>query len=448
MNPATERRLGLFGRVLTLVAISVLAVQAISVLLIFALPPPIPDFYRMSEVVMTYRGITPNFTDRRPLVVELGRSPPGPTQSWRPMSAVRGELAQAFGVAADHVVIAGDPYPFSDRRVIRILRDRMAREGHDREEHFLLAPFSVGVHQANGQWKIVRPEGRVGLEPWQKRMILWFVLSSVAMAPVAYLFTQRLVRPFSLFAQAAEKLGRDPRGEPIALALRGPPEIAVAITAFNDMQDRLRRYVDDRTAMVGAMAHDLRTPLTRLKFRIESAAPEARDKMAADINQMEEMIAAALTFVRDAGGPAERAPMELSSLLESLCDEMAETGAQTEVVAAEKVVVHADPMALRRMFSNLLENAIKFGQRARVRVRTDGASAVVEVEDDGPGIPPGDLDRVFEPFYRREPSRSRETGGFGLGLAVVRSVAIGHGGTVTLANRNGGGMTASVRLPI
>ena len=112
MNPATERRLGLFGRVLTLVAISVLAVQAISVLLIFALPPPIPDFYRMSEVVMTYRGITPNFTDRRPLVVELGRSPPGPTQSWRPMSAVRGELAQAKDeVAAGRAAFESTPMP-------------------------------------------------------------------------------------------------------------------------------------------------------------------------------------------------------------------------------------------------------------------------------------------------------------------------------------------------
>jgi signal transduction histidine kinase len=200
--------------------------------------------------------------------------------------------------------------------------------------------------------------------------------------------------------------------------------------------------------MVGAIAHDLRTPLTRLRFRIENAPEDLRAKMAADLDQMEEMISAALTFVRDATRPSERTPLELSSLLESISDEMAETGAVTEVESAEKVVIDGDPVALRRLFANLLENAVKFGGGARTRVYRDGDNAIVEIADDGPGIPDEDRERVFEPFYRREPSRSRQTGGIGLGLAVVRSVARGHGGDVTLANRPGGGMTARVQLPI
>ena len=201
--------------------------------------------------------------------------------------------------------------------------------------------------------------------------------------------------------------------------------------------------------MVGAIAHDLRTPLTRLRFRIESAPEEQRAKMASDIEQMEEMISATLAFVRDASRPGERTRLELCSLLESLCDEMAETGADTDVVErGDKVVIDGDPMALRRLFSNLLENAVKFGHRARARVFRDDAYAVVEITDDGPGIPPTDTERVLDPFYRREPSRSRPTGGIGLGLAVVRTIARGHGGDVALMNRSGGGLTARVQLPL
>jgi signal transduction histidine kinase len=282
--------------------------------------------------------------------------------------------------------------------------------------------------------------------PWQKRVALWFVLSAVAMAPVVWIFARRLSRPIGLFADAAERLGRDPRAEPVQV--KGPAEIRVAAAAFNDMQGRLRRYVEDRTAMMGAIAHDLRTPLTRLRFRIDALPEEQRAKMESDIDQMEEMISAALRFVRDESRPAERTPLELSSLLESLCDEMAETGALTEVESGEKVVLEGDPMALRRLFSNLLENAVKFGGRARARVFRDQTTAVVEIDDDGPGIPPADKEKVFEPFYRREPSRSRQTGGIGLGLAVVRSIARGHGGDVALENRAGGGLTARVLLPL
>jgi signal transduction histidine kinase len=128
---------------------------------------------------------------------------------------------------------------------------------------------------------------------------------------------------------------------------------------------------------------------------------------------------------------------------------MAETGVDVDFEArAEKVVIEGDPMALRRLFANLLENAVKFGGRARARVYRDAANATVEITDDGPGIPPADLERVFEPFYRREPSRNRRTGGIGLGLAVVRTIARSHGGDVALVNRAGGGLTARVELPL
>jgi signal transduction histidine kinase len=435
----------LFVQLATLTGLTLVAAETISLLLLFNLPPPNPDFYRLSEIEQTFRGPAPVFTERRPLQIQMAPRPPGPAMEGAATPAIRATLAKDLGVPVDRIVLASKAGPFADRRVFRSIRERIAREGV-REEHFLVSPFDVGIRQPDGRWAVVRPQPKFGPDAWQQRIALWFVLSAIAMAPVAYVFARRLSAPIRLFADAAERLGRDPRAEP--LVATGPSEIRVAVRAFNDMQERLRRYVEDRTAMVGAIAHDLRTPLTRLRFRIESLPDDQRAKMSNDIDQMEAMISAALTFVRDASRPGERTPLELSSLLESLCDEMAETGASTQVESGEKVVLEGDPMALRRLFSNLLDNAVKFGSRARARVFRDAANAVVEIDDDGPGIPAADREKVFEPFYRREPSRSRQTGGIGLGLAVVRSIARGHGGDVNLVNRIGGGLTVRVQLPL
>jgi signal transduction histidine kinase len=436
----------LFVQLFTLTTLTLVAAECISLFLIFTFPPPVPDFYRLGEIAQAFRGADQTFTERRPLELKVADQPNGVLMDSPKAPALRAEIAQGIGVPADRIAIYVGRNPLSDRRVARTLRDRMERE-RVREEHFLVAPFEVAVQRPDGRWNVVRPQPAFGLTPWQQRILLWFVLSALAMAPISFIFARRLSAPIRLFAQAAERLGRDPRAP--ALALRGSAEIGTAVRAFNDMQERLRRYVEDRTAMVGAIAHDLRTPLTRLRFRIEALPDDQKAKIEADIDQMEAMISAALTFVRDASQPGERTLLELSSLLESLCDEMSETGAATEVETGEKVVLEGDPMALRRLFANLLENAVKFGGgSARARVFREDAHAVVEIDDDGPGIPAQDSERVFEPFFRREPSRNRKTGGAGLGLAIVRSIARGHGGDVSLVNRSGGGLTARVFLPL
>ncbi|HEX2801527.1 MAG TPA: HAMP domain-containing protein, partial [Phenylobacterium sp.] len=324
----------MFVQLITLTGLTLILAQAISLYLLFNLPPPTPDFYRLSEIEQAVRGQALTFAERRPLQLRVLASAPGRAMKDAQGPAIRARLAKDLGVDVRRVVITTDPDPFSDRRVIRTIRERIAREGVS-EQHFMIAPFSVAIRRDDGRWTTVSPEPAFGLSAWQQRIVLWFILSAIAMVPITYVFARRLSAPIRLFAEAAERLGRDPQTEP--LVLEGPSEIGVAVRAFNDMQERLRRYVEDRTAMVGAIAHDLRTPLTRLRFRIETLPDEQRTKMAADLDQMEAMISAALTFVRDASRPGERTPLELSSLLESLCDEMAETGHATAVESGDRV---------------------------------------------------------------------------------------------------------------
>lgn len=449
MTPVRPARptASLFAQLLALIGLSLASATAISMLLIVILPPPVPDFYRLTEVVQTFRGERAAFGERRALVLGEAGAPPKIQKEGRIADELRRAIGRELRTPPERIVIGvSRRSPFRDSRTIRSLRERMAREGVSRDEHFLVAPFQVAIRRDDGRWTVVKPAPGFGPDVWQRRMLLWFLLSGLAMAPVAYLFARRLSAPIRTFVDAAERLGRDPRTPP--LAVTGSAEINAAVRAFNHMQERLNRYVSDRTAMMGAIAHDLRTPLTRLRFRIENAPEDLRAKMAADLDQMEEMISAALAFVRDETRNAERTPLELSSLLESLCDEMTETGAAARVVAEEKVVVEGDPLALRRLFANLLDNAVKFGGEAQARIFREERNAVVEIADQGPGIPAEDAERVFEPFYRREPSRSRRTGGIGLGLAVVRSIARAHGGDVKLTNRLEGGLTARVQLPL
>lgn len=471
----SRRGAPLFVQALELLIVTLVAAQLISIAVIFTLPPPPPEFYRSSEIVRALKtGQSVQPRDGRLLVVKRQ----GSIRSGGPDTPRRADfkagIGKALGVPANRVELQIDNGPrFFVRRTPVTPpkpdapppstsaqpgpREPFAREGaapggggsarnaQGRDEPLIFGDFKVGVRQSDGHWLVVEPKPTLRFDSWQQRILLILLLSVIAVTPLAWLFARRLAQPITAFADAAERLGKDPRTPP--LNITGSGEVVAAANAFNMMQERLRRYVEDRTAMVGAIAHDLRTPLTRLKFRIEAVPDDVRPKLAADIDQMEAMIAATLGFVRDTNRPAERTKLELSSLLESVMDEAAETGGDTTVERAEKTIIEGDPVALKRLVSNLVENALKYGGRARGRAFSEDGMAIIEIDDDGPGVPPADLERVFEPFYRGEPSRNRETGGMGLGLAVVRSLARAHGGDVTLANRLGGGLRATVKLP-
>eukprot|EP01035_Chromulina_nebulosa_P010825 gene10825-14515_t len=185
------------------------------------LPPPAPDFYRLSEIEQTYRGGSVALNERRPLMLSTRNKAPTPELRGASFIAIRAKFADDVGVPASHVVIAGERGPLSDRNVGRVVRYRAAQGISDRDEHILIAPFQLGVQQPDGRWKVIQRKPVIGLNSWQRGLALWFSLSALAMAPVAWIFARRLTKPIQEFANAAERLGRDPGAPP--LELRGPP---------------------------------------------------------------------------------------------------------------------------------------------------------------------------------------------------------------------------------
>jgi signal transduction histidine kinase len=441
--PATS----LFLQALGLVVATLVAVLIATTVVILNIPQPPPDIYTVAEVAQALRtGKTAQAVEGRALEVRpIDHPPQEPPNYGRRHVNFRAGLAQVLKLnPSDIVIIQNQPRlvfggpPGQPRRL-------PPPEGAAPEQTLLFGSFVAAVRQPDGHWVEVAPR-RSLIDPWQLRVLLVLAAAAAAVTPLAWWFARRLAAPISAFARAAERLGRDPEAPP--LNVRGSSEVGAAVAAFNEMQERLKRYVTYRTTMIAAIAHDLRTPLTRLRFRIEAAPDELQKKLAADIDEMEAMISSTLAFVQDATRPRERTKLEVSSLVETVMDEAAETGRDAAVERAERAVVDGDPIALKRLVTNLVDNALKFGSKARGRVFSEAGMAVVEVDDDGPGVPESQIERAFEPFHRLENSRSRETGGIGLGLAVVRAIARGHGGEVVLQNRVGGGLRARVTLPL
>lgn len=304
----------------------------------------------------------------------------------------------------------------------------------------------VSYHLDDGRWlnfmTIAPPFDSI----WRSRFFLAFFVMAVVVTVLSVWAVRRSTAPLALFAWAAERLGRDVNAPDLPES--GPREVHRAAKAFNEMQRRLRRLINDRTRMLAAISHDLRTPITRLRLRAEFVDnAEQRGKMLNDLEQMEAMIEATLAFAREDSTDEPRRALDLAVLVQSVCDDAADVGRDVVYAGAARASYSGRPLALKRVFANLIDNAVKYGGRARVALEAAPERFVVAVEDDGPGIPDSEIERVFEPFYRVEVSRSRETGGTGLGLAVVRSIVRGHGGDITLTNRTEGGLRATVTLP-
>jgi signal transduction histidine kinase len=349
------------------------------------------------------------------------------------------------------------PSPPAWHRMVRANMNLMGLPGTARPHEFVFyggpaeQHMVIGMPLPEGGWLSVASEVPPP-RPWHSRaFLIAFVLMTLAAAGLTIWAVRRLTAPVRTLAAAAEALGRDVNAPP--LPEDGPTEIATAAAAFNTMAGRIRRFVHDRTEMLTAIGHDLRTPITRMKLRAEFMEDdEQRRKMLADLEEMEAMVAATLAFGRDATSAEPVAALDLPELLRTVLDEAGDARpgsvATLRYEGPQRLTIRARPLALKRALANLVANALNYGGGARVHLAAPTRGfVIVEVEDDGPGIPPRELDRVFEPFHRVEASRNRETGGVGLGLPIARNILRAHGGDVTLANKPTGGARATVQLP-
>ncbi|MEN9783567.1 MAG: hypothetical protein RJA24_910 [Pseudomonadota bacterium] len=283
-------------------------------------------------------------------------------------------------------------------------------------------------------------------ENWPYRVLLSIVLLLAAVIVVSLIAVRWATRPLKTLADAADELGKNINRAP--LAETGPTEVARAARAFNTMQSRLASYLRERTQVLAAMSHDLKTPITRLRLRAELLDDaQLRAKFGNDLQEMEAMVASALDFLRGMDNGEQVQAVDVNALLESLQADLRETGGAVTIEGSAVSPYPGRPQALKRCLANLLENAIKYGESARVMVDDSNTRLQISILDTGPGLPPDQIEKVFEPFYRVEASRNRDTGGTGLGLAIAKNVAELHGGDIVLRNRSEGGLSAVLILP-
>jgi signal transduction histidine kinase len=306
--------------------------------------------------------------------------------------------------------------------------------------------YDVSVRLPDGAPLVFRVVRLSPGAPLPLGLLMNLILLVAVLVVALYVAARSITRPLSRLAGAAENLGRSVR-QP-KLEEQGARELRRAAHAFNTMQDRLHRYLDSRTRVLAAMSHDLKTPLTRLRLQVETQIedPALQARFGKELDEMESMVRGALALFRGLDDQEAPEPVDIDALLETVRGEFGELGQEVTVEGHAMAPFSGKPQALKRCVTNLIANAVKFGTRARILVR-DGAMLKISVCDQGPGIPPEELERVFEPFYRLESSRNRDTGGTGLGLSIARDVAQTHGGTLVLLNRAEGGLEALLTLP-
>ncbi len=277
------------------------------------------------------------------------------------------------------------------------------------------------------------------------RLVATLMISLAAVLLLSLFAVRWVVRPLGVLAKAADELGRDIDRAP--LPETGPLEVRHAAAAFNVMQGRLQRFIRERISILAAMSHDLKTPLTRMRLRAELLDEATRDRFGKDLGEIEAMVTETLEFIRGVDTAAQRQPVNIDALLESLQADYLETGGSVRIEGDPAGQIVANAPLLRRCLGNLLDNALAYAGSAVIAVSSGSAELLIRVLDEGPGIPETELEKVFEPFHRLEGSRSRATGGTGLGLTIARNIAQGHGGNLVVRNRVEGGLEAVLTLP-
>lgn len=304
----------------------------------------------------------------------------------------------------------------------------------------------VQVRLLDGTWATFDTQVAAAPESLPWRVLATLATLLIAVLVLSYVAVRWVTRPLQLLATAADDLGHDINRPPLPES--GPVEVSRAAHAFNTMQTRLVRFIDERTRLLTAMSHDLKTPLTRMRLRAELLEDaNLRQKFEADLLEMEAMVTQTLEFMRGLAHRAAPQPIDVMALLESLQADNEAMGRAIIISGHTARTLDGSPQLLRRCVGNLIDNAVAYGQGAEIRVEEGPEQLTLRVRDHGPGIPEPMLEKVFDPFLRLEGSRSRATGGTGLGLAIVRNIAQAHGGTVRLRNHEDGGLEAILTLP-
>lgn len=323
----------------------------------------------------------------------------------------------------------------------------------DRPSYWRMHAMMLGLHNfvvqvrlsdgATVTFQQVLPEEVIA---WPVRLLLILLILLVSVVILAALAVRALTRPLRVLADAATELGRDIRRPP--LAETGPLEVRRAAQAFNTMQERLIRYLEDRNRILAAVSHDLKTPITRLRLRTELLEDSPlQAKFQADLEEMQRMVQTSLDFLRGDEDSEPMAPVDMNALLDCLREDVEDAGQEVRIHGVVTPPLRCRPLALKRCLTNLVDNALKYGQHPEIEMTDRPDRLTLTIRDHGPGIPAAELERVFEPFYRLESSRSRDTGGVGLGLSIARNIARAHGGELMLHNHAEGGLEAVLELP-
>ena len=361
--------------------------------------------------------------------------------------AVAGEESELMTTARDALALALQPgvgFRVIDARPVYLNADSWyAREFRERPGVRMFATVLL----PDGVWITVESIVPARASRWVIRMFRNLAIVDGVMVILCFFAVRLVTRPLSVLANAAEDLGRNIDRPP--LPERGANELVRASRALNAMQDRLKRYVDTRIKILAAMSHDLKTPITRMRLRAEMLDDaHVKAKFIKDLDDLQQMVGSTLDYMRGlAEGGEALQPIDVTALVSSLKEDAEEAGHTVTVSGDARSPVMGRAQALKRCLQNLIDNALAYGRRADIALRDEGGALTIAISDDGPGIPEGDIERVFEPFYRVEGSRNRNTGGSGLGLSIARNIAQAHGGSVRLRNLARGGLEATLRIP-
>lgn len=429
----------------------VLAIASIGVISTTNVPFDFP--VSTLDVARALKG-EPHVEEGSPLIIrDVDNFNPAPPPTDRDTKVLAASIARQAGVPADAVQLAfkNNISGFAERQfdVARrkyeehLVVAAKVYEGDSRFSPLIFGSFTAAMRLPNGKWRVA---SRAAKQPvWQFNVAKGILISLLLLIPLTWWFSRRLAAPISALGKSADRIGGGSYEE---VKVAGPKEVRQAAIAMNQMQARIRAQINERAEMLAAIAHDLRTPLARLSFLLAEQPLSNRGQVEDEIAEMDQMIGTTMDYVRSETVEPTREKIELRSMLESIVDDFVDVGKAAMLHSGPSITIFADPIMLRRVLNNVVGNAVSHGYKARVKLFEEGDNAIIVVRDEGPGMSDEDIARAFEPFFRAERSRNRNTGGVGLGLAVAKRGVDAHGGTITLRNHSGRGLVVSISLPI